>query len=195
MAHLNHYTSEKGLKLNRRRFTQWMLFSGLAIFSPKTVFSSLGGRPMPERSLFLYNPNTRESLDTVYWSHDYYLPQALSDINRFMRDYRTGEIKTMDTRLLDLLHTIQKELNPKKPIHIISAYRSRRTNANLRRRGKGAAANSYHMQAKAADIRLPGYRLSALRRTAWRQQKGGVGYYPKDSFIHIDVGPLRCWSC
>jgi len=171
-----------------------MLFSGLAVFSPQTVFSSLGELSKPKRSLSLYNPNTRESLDTVFWAHGRYVPQALSELNHFMRDYRTGEIKAVDTRLLDLLYSIQRDLKAKKPLTIISAYRSPRTNANLRKRGKGAAANSYHMQAKAADIRLPGYKLSALRRAAWRQKVGGVGYYPRDRFVHIDVGPFRCWS-
>ena len=194
MAHSNHRHTGNGLFVTRRRFTQWMLFSGLAVFSPQTVFSALSDRPMPKRSLSLYSPNTRESLDTVYWDHGNYVPQAISDLNHFMRDYRTGEIKAVDTRLFDLLYSIQKELKAKRPITIISAYRSPRTNAKLRKRGKGAAPNSYHMQAKAVDIRLRGYKLSTLRRAAWRQKGGGVGYYPRDRFVHIDVGPLRCWS-
>lgn len=194
MAHSNHRRGGNGFYVTRRRFTQWMFFSGLAVFSPQTVFSSLGDQSTPKRLLSLYNPNTRESLDTVYWVRGNYVPQALSDLNHFMRDYHTGEIKAVDTRLFDLLYSIQKDLEAKKPMTIISAYRCPRTNANLRKCGKGAAVNSYHMQAKAADIRLPGYKLSALRRSAWRQKAGGVGYYPRDRFVHVDVGPLRCWS-
>ena len=194
MAHSNHKYAGHGLHVTRGRFTQWMLFSGLAILSPKTVFSALGDQSMPKRSLSLYSPNTRESLDTVYWAHGNYVPQSISDLNHFMRDYRTGEIKAVDTRLLDLIYSIQNELKAKKPMTIISAYRCPRTNAYLRKCGKGAAAKSYHMQAKAVDIRLPGYKLSTLRHAAWRQKGGGVGYYPRDRFVHIDVGPLRCWS-
>jgi len=96
-----------------------------------------------------------------------------------MRDRRTGEIKQINTRLLDLLSSIGTELKTQKPFHIISGYRSSKTNALLRKRGKGAAKKSLHIQGKAADIRLPGCRLSSLRRTAFNLKSGGVGYYPR----------------
>jgi uncharacterized protein YcbK (DUF882 family) len=147
----------------------------------------------PERSLSLYNPNTRESLHTTYWSNGRYLQKALGDINHILRDRRTGEIKQINTRLLDLLYAIGTELKTQKPFHIISGYRSRRTNALLRKCGKGAAKNSLHIQGKAADIRLPGCRLSSLRRVAFNLKCGGVGYYPRSRFVHIDVGPIRYW--
>jgi len=182
------------VKLSRRQFIRSVAFSGLAVLAPKRVFSAIGDGASLERSLSFYNPNTKEALETVYWSNGNYLSKALDDINYVMRDRLTGEIRPMDTRLLDLLHTIEMELKTGKPFHIISGYRSPKTNALLRERGKGAAKNSYHIQGEAVDVRLPGCRLSSLRRAAYKLKAGGVGYYPRFRFLHIDVGPVRYWS-
>jgi uncharacterized protein YcbK (DUF882 family) len=171
-----------------------LAFSGLAVTAPRPVFAAIRDSASLERSLSFYNPNTKEALDTVYWSNGNYLGKALADINYLMKDRFTGEIKPIDTRLLDLLYTIGMELKAQKPFHIISGYRSPKTNALLRKQGKGAAKNSYHMQGEAVDVRLPGYGLSSLRRTAYRLKAGGVGYYPRSGFVHIDVGPVRYWS-
>ena len=190
-----HSTSEThGVELSRRRFIRWVFFSGLATLSPSPVLAAIRDCTTPERSLYLYNPNTREALDTTYWSNGHYVATALADISHIMRDRRTGEIKPIDTRLLDVLHAIGIELKTQEPFHIMSGYRSPQTNALLRKRGKAAAANSFHMQGKAVDIRLPKCRLSSLRRVSFNLRRGGVGYYPRSGFVHVDVGPLRYWS-
>ncbi len=181
------------IELSRRSFIGMVFFSGLASLSPAPVLGAIRDCLSPERSLSLYNPNTRESLQTTYWANGRYLQKALSDINYIMRDRRTGEIKQIDTRLLDLLYAIGTELKSQKPFHIISGYRSSRTNELLRKRGKGAAKHSLHIQGEAADIRLPGCRLSSLRRVAFKLKGGGIGYYPRSRFVHIDVGPIRYW--
>jgi uncharacterized protein YcbK (DUF882 family) len=194
MSFINNTSGICRVELSRRSFIGLVFFSGLASLAPNPVLGAIRDCISPERSLSLYNPNTRESLDTTYWSNGRYLQKALSDINHIMRDRRTGEIKQINTRLLDLLYSIGTELKTQKPFHIISGYRSSRTNALLRKRGKGAAKKSLHIQGQAADIRLPGCRLSSLRRVAFNLKGGGVGYYPRDRFIHIDVGPIRYWS-
>ncbi|MCG2776612.1 MAG: DUF882 domain-containing protein, partial [Desulfobacterales bacterium] len=175
-------------------FIGLVFFSGLASLSPNPVLGAIRDCLSPERSLPLYNPNTKESLHTTYWSNGRYQQNALSEINHIMRDRRTGEIKPIHTDLLDLLYAIGTELKTQEPFHIISGYRSSRTNALLRKSGKNVAKNSLHIQGKAADIRLPECRLSSLRRVAFNLKGGGVGYYPRYRFIHIDVGPLRYWS-
>jgi uncharacterized protein YcbK (DUF882 family) len=63
----------------------------------------------------------------------------------------------------------------------------------LRRRSKGVAKHSMHIQGKAVDIRLPGYKLASLRHTAVALRVGGVGYYPRSNFIHVDTGKVRYW--
>jgi uncharacterized protein YcbK (DUF882 family) len=95
--------------------------------------------------------------------------------------------------LLDLLFTLRGELEAKEPFHIISGYRSAATNGLLRASADGIARNSLHLYGQAADIRLPGLPLSALRRAAVALKAGGVGYYPRSDFVHVDIGRVRYW--
>jgi uncharacterized protein YcbK (DUF882 family) len=184
--------------LSRRNFIGLVIGTGMLGLSSRSVLAAideLAPRQAPtERSLSLYNPHTKDSFNGVYWRKGEYVVDALKSINHIMRDFRAHDIKQIDTHLLDLLSTISFKLKPKKPFHVISGYRTPETNAKLRKRGKGAAKNSYHIQGKAVDIRLPGYKTSALRRTAFKLKKGGVGYYPRQRFVHIDVGPVRYWK-
>jgi hypothetical protein len=109
----------------------------------------------------------------------------------------TNEIKPIDPRLLDLLHAITQTLETSRPFHIVSGYRSPVTNARLRANGglnTGVARHSLHMDGKAADIRVPGTALAALRPVATRVKKGGVGYYPALQFVHVDTGRVRYWQ-
>ena len=180
--------------LSRRNFMGFMLCAGISGLFSKSVFAAIGELATAERSLSLYNPHTKDSFNWVYWRKGKYVTDALKNINHIMRDFRAHDIKQIDTHLLDLLSAMSIKLKPEKPFHVISGYRSPETNAKLRKRGKGAAKNSYHIQGKAVDIRLPGYRTSVLRRTAFNLKKGGVGYYPHQRFVHIDVGPIRYWK-
>jgi uncharacterized protein YcbK (DUF882 family) len=111
-----------------------------------------------------------------------------------MRDHRTGETKSIDPRLLDLLYAVKKRLGATQPFHIISGYRSPKTNAILRKNAGGVARKSLHIEGKAVDIRLPDAELSALRKVTMDLRGGGVGYYPKSDFIHVDLGLLRYWT-
>jgi len=181
-------------QLSRRSFLGFALSSALMCLSPSRAWSALGDIPLPVRSLSLYNPNTKESINTVYWEEGNYVSQALVEINHIMRDRLTGQTKPIDANLLDLLFAISTTLEIERPLHIISGYRSPKTNALLRKRGKPAAKNSYHLQGKAVDIRVPGYRLSALRQVSTQLRGGGVGYYPRSRFLHVDVGPIRYWT-
>jgi len=146
-----------------------------------------------ERSLGFYNTHTDETLKTVYWAEGKYLPEGLREINRILRDFRTGDVYSMDEKLLDLLYVLQSKTGRKSRFHIISGYRSPATNAMLSTRSAGVAKRSYHMQGKAIDIRLPGYDLNHLHEAALALKAGGVGYYPSSNFIHVDVGPVRRW--
>jgi uncharacterized protein YcbK (DUF882 family) len=110
-----------------------------------------------------------------------------------MRDHRTGEVKPVDPKLLDLLHRIVMEEKPRSPLSIISGYRSPSTNEALRKVTAGVAAKSLHMEGRAIDIRIPGYRTTALRQIAVDLHCGGVGYYPESNFVHLDTGPVKVW--
>lgn len=147
----------------------------------------------PERSLGFYNTHTDETLKTVYWAEGKYQPDGLSEINRILRDHRTGDVHRMDESLLDLLYLLQSRTGRKDRFHIISGYRSPASNAKLHARSASVAKRSYHMQGKAVDIRLPGYDLKKLHQAALALKAGGVGCYPSSNFIHVDVGPVRSW--
>lgn len=151
-------------------------------------------RRVDERALSFYNLHTDERLSTVYWARGGYVRPALGRINHFLRDFRTGDVRPMDVRLLDLLHEIRRRLGSDQPFHVISGYRSPKTNAMLVSQSNGGVAkNSFHTRGMAVDLFLPGERLSVLRRVAVAMRRGGVGYYPESNFVHVDVGPVRYW--
>jgi uncharacterized protein YcbK (DUF882 family) len=188
--------SAVGFVLNRRSFLKGTLstaltipvFDRLAAAEPPSALSSLA-----ERSLSFYNLHTSESLKTVYWQRGEYLTSSLAEINRVLRDHRTGETHDMDPHLMDLLCELRLKLDTNEPLHIISGYRSPATNALLHAQSEGVATHSLHMDGLATDIRIPGRALALLRKTALSMKAGGVGYYPASNFVHVDVGRVRSW--
>lgn len=137
--------------------------------------------------------HTGESFSGVYRVGNRYLPEAFERLNYVLRDFRTGEVFPMDPRVLDILSMVQTKARTGRPFELLSGYRSPKTNANLRRVGTGVAKNSFHMYGQALDIRAPGMSTSSLRRTAMSLKAGGVGFYPKSGFVHIDTGKVRSW--
>ena len=147
----------------------------------------------PDRDLSLFNIHTGESAAVAYCRSGRIIPPSLETINRILRDYRTGEIKEIDVRLLDLLNALSRKTAAGRPFHVISGYRSPRTNAYLRANGRGVAEHSLHLLGRAVDIRMPGVGLRELYRAALSLRGGGVGIYPASDFVHIDIGPVRTW--
>ncbi|AIB11459.1 hypothetical protein ABAZ39_05410 [Azospirillum argentinense] len=149
----------------------------------------------PPRQLVLLNLHTGERVRAEYWSKGRYQRDGLREINHLLRDHRTGAVHPIDPKLLDLLHALTRKVGGKTPVHIISGYRSPESNAWLREQdGSGVAQNSFHMQGKAIDLRVPGLPLRTLQRAALSLRGGGVGYYPDSNFVHVDVGPKRQWA-
>jgi len=146
-----------------------------------------------DRSLSFHNLHTGENLKCCYWTGGAYDPVALEDIAHVLRDHRTGDVMAMNRELLDLLALVRRTLNTREPYHVISGYRSPKTNAKLAAKSNGVAKKSLHMQGKAIDVRLPSVALAELRRTGLELKAGGVGYYPKSGFVHLDVGRPRFW--
>jgi uncharacterized protein YcbK (DUF882 family) len=176
--------------MNRRKF----LRVGAAATATVIVRPGFAKANAPlERYLGFYNTHTDETLGTVYWAKGKYRPEGLHEIDRILRDHRTGEVHAMDERLLDLLFALQSRTGRRDKFHVISGYRSPATNAMLNARSPGVAKHSYHMQGMAIDIRLPGYDLNKLHQAALALKAGGVGCYPASNFIHVDVGPVRRW--
>jgi len=147
----------------------------------------------PERSLTLFNTHTGEKVNTTYWAEGQYVKEGLKDIEWLLRDHRVGKAHAIDKRVLDMLHAIQCQVDCGRPFHIISGYRSPKTNAMLRGKSSSVARKSYHMQGRAIDIRLPRFDSNKLRQAAISLKAGGVGYYPRSNFVHIDTGRVRSW--
>ena len=140
------------------------------------------------------NAHTGESFSGVYRVGDKYLPDAFERINYVLRDFRTNEVFPMDPHVLDIITVLHQKMRAKEPFHILSGYRSPKTNAMLKRNTRGVASNSFHMYGQALDIRLPGLSTRKLRNNAQNLKAGGVGYYPRSNFVHVDTGKPRNWT-
>lgn len=172
-----------------------LLLAALVLACP--VASAVASRPEPkprEYRLKLFSPNSGERLDVVYRRDDAYDSEALAKLDRFLRDLRAGSVKSHDPRLFDLLTDLMLKMKkPEGELHVICGYRTPETNSRLRRKSSKVAKASLHMQAEAIDIRVPGVRTARLRDAAVSLARGGVGYYAKSDFVHVDVGPVRRW--
>lgn len=180
--------------ITRRQIVKYG-FAGLAaVMSGALSVLPAQARQTIGYSVSIRNAHTGERFQGVYRIGSYYVPAAFRKINRVMRDHRTGDILPIDPKLIDTLARIQKDCNCTKSIDLLSGYRSPKTNRMLRGRSKAVAQNSYHMKGQAADIRVPGNSTSKVRNTARALRVGGVGYYPKSGFVHVDTGAVRTWT-
>ena len=144
--------------------------------------------------LRLYHTHTNEHIDVVYREGKNYVPEAVNELERFLRDHRTGDVHHFDPRLFDVLHDLLISVgDPEAEINVICGYRTPWSNRFLRRRSSAVAKHSLHMKAMAIDIRVPGVETSRLRDAALALHRGGVGYYHREDFIHVDVGRIRRW--
>jgi uncharacterized protein YcbK (DUF882 family) len=176
--------------VGRRRFIAGAAAAALCAIAAPAIAAP---RPLPRRVIAFDHLHTGERLSLVYWAQGRYVPGALARVNYLLRDFRTGDVHPIDPRLLDLLAAVSARLDTREPYEIVSGYRSPATNEWLREHTEGVASNSLHMQGLAVDVRIPGRSLSALHRTALALKGGGVGYYPRSDFVHVDVGPPRRW--
>jgi uncharacterized protein YcbK (DUF882 family) len=164
-----------------------------AIFSNGSGHAAESSLPQ-EHHLRLYHTHTGERLDIIYRRGDHYLPEAEEQLDHFLRDHRTGEVKHYDPHVFDILSDLATAVgHPNAEIDIICGYRTPWSNEFLRARSAGVAKNSQHMQAHAIDIRIPGVDTLTLRNAALALGRGGVGYYPRSAFVHVDTGRVRTW--
>ena len=176
---------------DRRSFLKSSSAVILTVAFPQLIQANI--KKSSERTLEFVNLHTNETLDCCYWRSGRYDSSALAQINYVLRDHRAEEVYTIDPQLLDLLHSLRESTGSSAPFEVISGYRSPKTNAKLRSTTGGVAKRSLHMQGKAIDVRLPDIKLAHLRDAAISMQNGGVGYYAKSNFLHIDIGRTRSW--
>jgi len=181
------------LELGRRGLLGGIMAVGASALVGGKAFAAL-----PERRIAFRNVHTNETVDARFIGANGWDPQGLAELNHGLRDWRNNESTTMDRQLMLLLAQIRDKLDvaPQTKIELISGYRSPRTNATLRAAGgehTGVASKSQHMLGKATDIHMPGIALENLHLAALSMKAGGVGYYPKDGFVHVDTGRVRTW--
>jgi uncharacterized protein YcbK (DUF882 family) len=170
--------------LTRRR-----LLAACAAAAPWPAFAAAA----EPRVLRFAHLHTGERLEVEYARDGDYLPDALAAVNHLLRDFRSGEVGTMDPALLDLLHGLRQRTGSTRPFEIISAFRSSATNRMLHERSSGVASGSLHLSGRAIDIRLADVALPRLRDAALAAARGGVGFYPGSNFVHVDTGRVRRW--
>lgn len=155
----------------------------------------LYGAAEGNRKITIYNIHTKQTLSITYKKDGQYIPSAMKKINHIMGDWRRKESRVMNPDLIDLMWEMHTQLGSKKPIHLVSGYRSAKTNNSLRSKGGGQAKRSRHILGMAADVHFPDIPVRELRDSALIRQRGGVGYYPTSGlpFVHMDVGRVRHW--
>ena len=176
---------------SRRRALGMLVSAGMGVALSRDVLAAPASDKT--RRLSFIHTHTHEELELVYAGPGGYHAQSLARVNEFLRDFRTSDVHVIDPKLLDTLHALARSANSTEPFHVISGYRSPRTNSTLRAHSAGVAKYSLHMEGKAIDIRLPGVSLGHLRDRALGLARGGVGYYPGSDFVHVDTGRVRSW--
>lgn len=173
----------------RRAFLQTASLALLAALAPRPADARVSFR-----RLRMLNTHTGERIDVAYQEGGAYLPDALAALDHFLRDFRTGEEHPIDPGVLDLASSVAAVAGrPAGTLEVISGYRSPATNAMLRQRGPGVASGSMHLQGKALDLRMPGVPTERLRDIALALARGGVGFYERSDFVHVDTGRVRRW--
>ena len=176
--------------VGRRDVLGAILAAGATALVPSPLLAA-----MPERRLAFRNIHNNERYDACYYSQGRFRADGLAELNHALRDWRNGNITRMDPGLFDLLVGVREKLGigPATKFELISGYRSPATNAMLHERSGGVASKSQHVLGKAADVHIPGVALERLRAAGLAMNRGGVGMYPRDGFVHLDTGPVRTW--
>jgi uncharacterized protein YcbK (DUF882 family) len=176
--------------MNRRYF----LGASLALATSPVLAKTPKSNGAP-RTLSLHHLHTDERLTLTYRVGDHYQRSALAKLNHFLRDFRTGDSIAIDPGMYDLLFDVKSRLGHDDGVfEILSGYRSPKTNAMLRRTSSGVAKTSLHMTGKAIDVRLSQIPTRRIRDAAVQLGRGGVGYYTKSDFVHLDTGRVRRWG-
>ncbi len=181
--------------LSRRGLVKSALVaSGAALAVAVPTVYAIPRRP-PIKVLKFHNTHTGENLQAVFWANGKLVEEGYQKINWNLRDHRQSEATDMDVDLMHLLFDLNRTLETWEPFHVISGFRSAKTNAMLRRRSTMVARRSYHTLGQAIDIRVPGVSTRNLQRASLSQSKrGGVGIYSGSAFVHVDTGPVRQWG-
>lgn len=197
-SHHKHYSHSKHNRIHlashKSSSTRSQLYRADALVLDTHEDRRLFAQKIPSKMISLQNPYTGDHVRLTYFERGLYINDALQEIDYIFRDHHSGDVHPVDPALLDQLFELKLRLGVSRPFNIISGYRSPETNSNLRRHSHGVAKHSLHMEGRAIDIRLDGCSTKTLRNAALSMKRGGVGYYSKSNFIHLDTGDVRTWG-
>ena len=187
--------SKKASAKHRIDHTRRALATGLAMGMCLPWSATRGSSKIvyPDRVLPLNNIHTGERENVTFWSDGHYVESGLNQVNWLLRDFRTGDIKAIDPRLMNILYLLTKRIETNKSVMVLSGFRSKKTNDMLRKTTEGVARRSFHMAGRAVDIRIQNIKSVDVQKVALTLGGGGVGYYPSSNFVHLDTGPVRTW--
>ena len=181
--------------VERRTFLKsGLTLSAAALLSVGMTTPALALPSGGEYRVSLKNAHTNETFIGTYRVGNKYLPQAFERINYVLRDFRENEVFPIDPRAIDIIAIVHKMTGAKVPYSVLSGYRNPKTNAMLREGSGKVAKRSLHMSGQAVDVRLEGFSTARVRDLAKKVQAGGVGYYPRSGFVHMDSGEFRSWG-
>jgi uncharacterized protein YcbK (DUF882 family) len=142
--------------------------------------------------LRLVDAHTGATFDGAYRDANGPIARVMDELCVFLRDQHSGRMTNIDVGVLDFLANVMAATGQTSAV-ILSAFRTRETNAMLARTTFGVAENSQHLYGRALDVRFPS-RLADPMVAARAMRRGGVGWYPYSGFIHLDSGPVRNWD-
>ena len=146
------------------------------------------------RRIKMHSGRSGESVDVIYWIDGKYIDPSFDEISYFMRDWRSGRVKLIDRRTVDIIAASQQLLDTTESFNMLSGYRTPETNRALRSRSRSVARNSLHITGQAADLRMTGRSVRQISRAAISCHAGGVGKYSRSNFVHVDCGDIRVWG-
>jgi uncharacterized protein YcbK (DUF882 family) len=182
---------DSDLRIGRRRFLA--AAGGLCGTLASLLAAPVLAASRQSRCLSFVHTHTGETLRAPYFRDGCYQHECLAQVDHLLRDFRTGDVHPIDPALLDILFDVQTRANRGGAFEVISGYRSPATNAMLHRHSEGVAMHSMHLQGRAIDVRLPGFTTRELAAQARMLQRGGVGFYARSDFVHVDTGRVRFW--
>lgn len=179
--------------LNRRDFLRQAGCLGAASIAGLPATRAMAS-VTEDKTLRLYNIHTGEYLTTTFWADGQYQDGEIQALDLLLRDHRANQAMAMQRELYEKMYHLQELFNSREPLYVVSGYRAPATNQGLRQASDGVAENSLHMQGRAVDLRIPGVSHRDLHQAALAMRSGGVGYYPRSGYIHIDTGRVRSWT-
>lgn len=121
-----------------------------------------------------------------------YNAEHLNYLNWFLRCSYDHQYTQVDVRVIEMLNYLAKWFPGNPEVTINSAYRTPEFNRILARSNENVAKNSLHMRGKAIDFSIHGVPTRTVCQVAQAVRNmagsGGVGFYPRQSFVHIDCG-------